>query len=77
MARAVPRATPTKASEVEDWAAEASAVGLDHAPRTELGRLLLGARREFLAVNGRCLSREELERELAERRGGIAASDEE
>lgn len=40
-------------------------------PKTELGRFALAARREFLAANGRFLTREELEREIAERRGGI------
>lgn len=38
-------------------------------PRTELGRLLLAARRAYFEAEGRFLTREELERELAELRG--------
>lgn len=49
--------------------------GFGYEPRTELGRLILAARREFLAANGRFLTREELEQELAERRGGSHRSD--
>jgi hypothetical protein len=43
--------------------------------RSELLRALGAARREFLAANGRFLTREELEQELAERRGGVDRSD--
>jgi hypothetical protein len=46
--------------------------GLGRPPRTELGRLLLAARREFLESEGRFLDRDEFERELAERRGGAS-----
>ena len=56
--------------------AEARAVGLDRAPRTELGQLIVAARRAFLDSHGRFLTREELEREIAERRGGVVANDE-
>ena len=45
-------------------------------PQTELGRLLLAARREFVAAEGRFLNRDELDRELAERRGGASADGE-
>ena len=50
-------------------------VDLGYVPRTELGRLALAARREFLAANGRFLTRVELEREIAERRGGTHLHD--
>lgn len=59
-----------------DEAEEAIDLGQDGAPRTELGRLLLAARREFAAAEGRFLDRDELDRELAERRGGASADGE-
>jgi hypothetical protein len=37
---------------------------------THLGRLAIAARREYFAAGGRVLTDEELEREIAERRGG-------
>lgn len=55
---------------------EASGVWTGSPPETELKRLLLAARREFFAAEGRFLSREELAQELAERRGVSAADDE-
>ncbi len=42
----------------------------NYVPRTELGRLALAARREYFAAGGRPLSPEEIEQEVAERRGG-------
>lgn len=42
----------------------------DYVPRTELGRLAIAARREYFAAGGRPLSPEEIEQEVAERRGG-------
>lgn len=57
-------------------AEEAINLRLTGSPRTELGRLLLAARREFVAVEGRFLDRDELDRELAERRGGASADGE-
>jgi hypothetical protein len=44
-------------------------LGLGRSPKTELGQLLLAARREFFAREGRFLDRDEIERELHERRG--------
>ena len=38
---------------------------------TPLGRRLRQLRNEFIAQGGKLLNREELERELAERRGGL------
>lgn len=55
---------------------EATGVWTGAPPDTELGRLLLAARREFFAAEGRFLNREELALELAERRGVSAADDE-
>ncbi len=43
---------------------------IGYTPRTEFGRLALAAGREFFARHGRFLSMEEIEREVAERRGG-------
>jgi hypothetical protein len=47
-------------------------LGLGRAPKTELGRLLLAARREFFAREGRFLDRDEIEREVRERRGDLS-----
>jgi hypothetical protein len=58
-------------------AEEVSALGPAGSPQTELGRLLLAARREFVAAEGRFLDRDELDCELAERRGGASAVGEE
>jgi hypothetical protein len=57
-------------------AEEAITLGLDEASLTEFGRLLIAARREFFAAEGRFLSREEIEREVAERRGGVSECEE-
>lgn len=50
--------------------------GLERVRHTEFGRLLIAARREFLEAEGQFLSREELEQEIAERRGGVSWNDE-
>lgn len=42
----------------------------EYVPRTELGRLAIAARREYLAAGGRLLNRDEIECEVAERQGG-------
>ncbi len=42
-----------------------------YVPQTDLGRLTLAARREYLASGGYLLSAEELEREIAAPRGGV------
>ena len=55
----------------------AAAEGLDRVRDTELGRLLIAARAEFLREEGRFLTREELEQEIAERKGGVSWDDEE
>ena len=50
--------------------------GLDDPPPTEFGRRLVELRRRIIA-SGRGLSgREELEREIADRRGGASSVDE-
>lgn len=51
------------------------AVDLDYTPRTELGRLALAARREYLASGGLLLSADEIAQEVAERRGGTHRGD--
>lgn len=40
-------------------------------PKTELQRLLIAARRDFYERNGRFLTAEEIEREVAQRRAGV------
>ncbi|MGH8573787.1 MAG: hypothetical protein ACREX8_14615, partial [Gammaproteobacteria bacterium] len=67
---------PTGAGPAIDVFEEAIALDQDDAPQTELARLLLAARREYLAIEGRFLDGHELDRELAERRGGAAVADE-
>ncbi|MBA3416819.1 MAG: hypothetical protein H0U10_16485 [Chloroflexia bacterium] len=54
----------------------AAARGLEDVRHTELGKLLIAARREFLEAEGHFLTPEELEREIAERRGGVRWDDE-
>ena len=44
---------------------------IDFVPTTEFGRRLLELRRRAIASGQPLLTREELERELAERRGGL------
>lgn len=56
---------------------EAIDLGLGRLPLTEFDRLLLAARREYLAAEGRFLDRDELDRELAGRRGGASLANEE
>ena len=56
-----------------DETEEAISLGQRRTPRTDLGQLLLAARREFFAAEGRFLDRDELATEIAERRGGTAA----
>lgn len=70
---AEPNTTIVAPGNVEDEAAR----GLEDVCHTELGRLLIAARREFLEAEGRFLTSEELEREIAERRGGVSWDDEE
>ena len=43
----------------------------DFVPTTEFGRRLLELRRRAIAAGQPLLTREELEREIAERRGGV------
>lgn len=56
---------------------EAITLGLGRSPQTELERLIVAARREFFAAEGRFLNQDELAREVAERRGGSIALDDE
>ena len=48
---------------------------IDFVPTTEFGRRLLELRRRALAEGQPLLTREELARELAERRGGVDVGD--
>lgn len=48
----------------------------DFVPTTDFGRQLLEIRRRAIAKGQPLLTREELEREIAERRGGIYGCDE-
>lgn len=57
-----------------DLAAAAEAE-IDYVPRTEFGRELLELRRRIIASGQALLTREEFERELAERRGGLYLDD--
>ena len=50
--------------------------GIDYVPRTDFGRRLLEIRRRIIASGGALRSRQELEREIAERRGGWYGCDE-
>lgn len=80
MARTTPRSTANPADSVEqvdspDELTAAMEVGFTTIPRTPVGPALLAARREFLAANGRFLTQEELEREIAERRCGSYSDD--
>lgn len=61
---------PTATGNDVDDAQGADTATLDYVPRTELGQLALAARREYIAAGGSFLSRDEIEREVAERRGG-------
>lgn len=76
MAETMHRAVDAETATAGDIASDDPA-GFGYEPRTEFERLVLAARREFLAANGRFLTREELEQELAERRGGAYRSDDE
>ena len=48
----------------------------DYVPRTELGRELITIRKRIVASGQRLLTREEVEREVAERRGGYYGREE-
>ncbi|MBA2596834.1 MAG: hypothetical protein H0V00_09450 [Chloroflexia bacterium] len=67
---------PTRGAPAKDDAEQVMDLGQGGSPRTELGWLLLAARREFVAAEGQFLDRDELGRELAERRGGASAAGE-
>ena len=47
---------------------------VDFAPTTSFGERLLALRRQALAEGQTLLTREEIEREIAERRGGVGAT---
>jgi len=47
----------------------------DFEPRTELGRRLWELRKKIVASGEPLLSRDEIEREVAERRGGVSEYD--
>jgi len=61
--------------EHEDAVAEAtSAAGLGDDPEmSPLGNQLMEIRKKYIAEGGKLLAREELEQDLAERRGGVYA----
>jgi hypothetical protein len=61
------KSTNTQYTKTED--PEEIYLGLGRSPNTELGRLLIAARREFFAREGRFLDRDEINREVHERRG--------
>ncbi len=69
---AEPRLTAPPPTDLDAEAAR----GLEEVRHTELGKLLIAARREFLEAEGHFLTLEELEREIAERRGGVRWDDE-
>jgi hypothetical protein len=58
---------------VANGAEEVVDLGIGNPPRSELAGLLVAARREFLAAEGHFLDRDELARELAERRAEASA----
>jgi hypothetical protein len=64
--------TPPDLADVE----AAIDLGLKRSQRTDLGRLVLAARREFFSAEGRFLDGDELDREVAVRRGGETAASE-
>jgi hypothetical protein len=49
---------------------EADCEDLEYVARTKLGQLAMAARREYVASGRRLLDRDDLEREVRERRGG-------
>jgi hypothetical protein len=75
MARTVPTTITTNPETALENASD-EAADLDYVPRTELGRLAMAARREYLASGGELLSREEIAREVTDRRGGARRHDE-
>lgn len=68
---------PSGAELTSDEVEEAITLGIKGEPSNELVRLMIAARREFFAANGRFLDDDELEREVAERRGGACVDSEE
>jgi len=65
------------ASELREDVPTDDLADLGYEPTTQLGRSALAARREYLASGGKPLSREEINREVAERRGGTHLLDDE
>ena len=55
--------------EIEKASTEEAAAPLDYTPRTLLGKKLLALRGEILATGLRLLNQDEVELEVAERRG--------
>jgi hypothetical protein len=55
--------------EIEKASSAEPAQPLTYTPRTLLGERLLALRREILATGARLLDQDEVEREIAERRG--------
>ncbi len=63
-------AAPRIVDAEEDDATGSDLADIEYEPRTELGRLALAARREYFAAGGKPLTREEINAEVASRRGG-------
>ena len=55
--------------------AESAAGHTDDFEMSPLGKRLMEIRKKFIAEGGKLFSREELEKEIAERRGGVYASE--
>ena len=68
MTQRTPTRTPEASNEGESPLDEVTAT---YVPRTELGRCLLELRAKAVRAGMPLLTREELEREIAERRGGV------
>ncbi len=58
-----------------DGATGANLADLGYEPRTELGRLALAVRGEYFAAGGKPFTREEINAEVASRRGGTHVFD--
>jgi len=79
MARATPKIADEVSADPEQAArpAEPTTDGAEeeYVPRTEFGRELMAIRKRILASGGGLATWEDLEREIAERRGGTYLSD--
>lgn len=76
MAKIAHRESETVTAEDEAQSPSGYVDDIDFVPTTDLGRTLLGLRRQAIAEGQPLLTRSELEREVAERRGGVIDRDE-